>query len=239
MHARPRHLLPITLALLSACSRAPAPVPAPAAHAAPTATPALRAMPAPPPVPAPAPANDWLLPGELGPMTTEAELAARYGKDNLREETLPGAEAEPIPALVLFPDDAGKRLELVLDAQDKDAPIQELRIRGAGNQWHTADGLHPGMTLAELVERNGAPITFYGFDWDYGGTVQDWHGGKLANPQGARLFRRVRLAVREGAGDIARPLGDAGYRSDDPRWPGLDKNLVIDELGISWPGEGD
>lgn len=32
------------------------------------------------------------------------------------------------------------------------------------------------MTLAELVKRNGAPISFYGLDWDYGGSVQDWHG---------------------------------------------------------------
>ncbi|MFT4180250.1 MAG: hypothetical protein QM612_12460 [Thermomonas sp.] len=178
----------------------------------------------------------WELPGTLHPLTTVAELQARFGKDNLGEETFPGPEGiGTYPALVIHPDDPRKRLELVLDADNKDAPIQSLRVSAANTLWHAADGLRPGMSLAELVALNGAPVSFYGLDWDYGGSVQDWHGGKLANTVGARLFHAVTLAPRDATGDAKLPSGDAVFRSDDPKWPGIGKQLVIGELSISWP----
>ena len=139
------------------------------------------------PVPAPAKVEaakpvavpeSWELPGDLGPLTTRLQLDARFGKANVREESFPGAEGiGSYPALVVFPDDPRKRLELVLDADNPDAPIRELRVPSDDSLWHDASGLRTGMTLAELVELNGAPVSFYGLQWDYGGTVQDWHGG--------------------------------------------------------------
>ena len=182
----------------------------------------------------------WELPGDLGPLTTQAQLEARFRKANLREETFDGAEGMgTYPVLVAFPDDPTKRLELLLDADNKDAPIQELRVTGTESKWHDATGLRPGMTLAELVKLNGAPVSFYGLAWDYGGTVQDWHGGKLANAVGTPLFRRVTLAAREGADQDALPQGDATFRSDDPKWVNAGKDMVVGELGISWPHEGE
>ena len=227
--------------LVAACSPAPAPTPAPpAAKPAPVATPAAE-------VPAPLEADtatpvveNWELPGDLGPLTTQAQLEARFGKANLREETFDGAEGMgTYPVLVAFPDDPAKRLELLLDADNKDAPIQELRVTGTESKWHDATGLRPGMTLAELVKLNGAPVSFYGLAWDYGGTVQDWHGGKLANAVGKPLFRRVTLTARTGADDNALPQGDATFRSDDPKWVNAGKDMVVGELGISWPHEGE
>ena len=96
------------------------------------------------------------------------------------------------------------------------------------------------MSLAELVALNGAPVSFYGLAWDYGGTVQDWHGGTLANAVGARVFHRIALRSRPGL-DTADglPQGDAVFRSDDHRWPTLGPDIVVGELGISWPGDGD
>lgn len=230
--------------LLAACSPTPD---APADTAAPASAPA---SPEPPPAPAAAPAVEpapknapaaadatrWELPGTLGPLTTEAELAARFGKNNLREETFPGPEGEgSYPVLAVYPDDPRRRLELVLDADDRDAPIRSLRVSGAGSLWHAASGLRPGMRLAELVELNGAPVSFYGLGWDYGGGVQDWHGGRLANTVGNRLFHAVTLAARDGAVHAALPQGDGVFRSDDPRWPAIGRDLVVGELAISWP----
>lgn len=189
---------------------------------------------------APAEAETWELPGALGPLTTRLELEARFGKTNVREETFTGAEGiGSYPALVVFPDTPRKRLELVLDADDPDAPIRELRVSAVDSLWHDASGLRTGMTLAELVALNGAPVSFYGLQWDYGGTVQDWHGGKLANGVGERLFHRVTLAAREPATGNALPLGDGSYRSDDTKWPSIGKDLVVAEIGISWPNDGD
>jgi hypothetical protein len=181
------------------------------------------------------------LPGSLGPLTTRTELDTRFGKGNVREDTLPGAEGDgTLPVLTVFPNDPRQRLLLVLDAEQPnnlDAPIQELRITDASSRWRDGSGLHPGMSLAELVARNGAPISFYGLDWDYGGSVQDWHGGKLANGVGNALFHRVTLAAGPSAGATKLPTGETVFRSDDPRWPNLGKDLVVGELGISWPGD--
>ena len=224
------------VAALAACQR-DAPPSAPLAIEAPApATPAPPAETASPTVAS----EDWTLPGTLGPLTTRQALEARFGKANVREETFDGAEGiGTYPALVVFPDDPSRRLELVLDAEDKDAPIQEIRVRAPGSRWRDASGLRMGMTLSELVALNGAPISFYGLEWDYGGTVQDWHGGRLANAAGAALFRRVTLGARTGTSPDAVPIGDSVFRSDDARLAGVGDALEVAEFGISWPREGE
>ena len=185
-------------------------------------------------------AEDWSLTGTLGSSTTRLELETRFGKDNVTVETFDGAEGDgSYPALVVFAKDPAKRLELVQDADNPDAPISELRVSEATSQWHDANGLRPGMTLAELVALNGAPISFYGLGWDYGGAVQDWHGGKLANPVDAATFHRVALVARKNAGDAHMPEGDGTFRSDDNQYPAMGKDLVVGEIGISWPHDGE
>jgi len=226
-------------AVVAGCTQTPQPPPA-----APTASPPAPAAATPvPPAIAPVPAavqETWELPGTLGPLTTRLELEQRFGKDNVREETFDGAEGiGTYPALVVFPDDPSRRLELVLDADDKDAPINELRVRGSNSRWHDASGLRPGMALADVVALNAAPVSFYGVAWDYGGVVQDWHGGKLANPVGAPVFRRVVLGPRSDIGEARVPEGDGTFRSDDAKWPGIGKDLVVDEIGISWPDDAE
>ena len=192
------------------------------------------------PEPVAIPPETWELPGTLGPLTTRLELDTRFGKANVREESFPGAEGiGSYPALVVFPDDPRKRLELVLDADNPDAPIRELRVPSANSLWHAASGLRTGITLEELVALNGAPVSFYGLGWDYGGTVQDWHGGRLANGVGETRFHRVTLSSRQGSDDANLPMGDRAFRSDDTDWPAIGKDLVVAEVGISWPNDGD
>lgn len=231
-------------ATLVACERTPPASPPPALPAtAPTAQPATSSPPGAPAEPAPTPTaetEDWVLPGSLGPLTTRLELEARFGEDMLREETFDGPEGDgTYPVLVVFPDDPRKRLELVQDGDNPDAPIQELRVPSKESLWHDTGGVRTGMSLAELVALNGAPVSFYGLDWDYGGVVQDWHGGKLANAVDASTFRRVALVAREEIGDARLPRGDGSFRSDDPRYPTIGTDLLVGELGISWPHEGE
>ena len=183
--------------------------------------------------------EEWVLPGSLQPMTTRLELEARFGKVNVREESYNGPEGGPsYPVLVVFPDVPSKRLELVLDAETPDANISELRISDPTTLWHAANGLRPGMTLAELVALNRAPISFYGLGWDYGGAVRDWHGGTLGKAVEARIFQRVSLAARDGVPDAKLPEGDRSFRSDDSSYATIGKDLVVGQLGISGPRTG-
>ena len=232
-------------AILVACQRTPpAPLP-PAPAPTPPSAPATPVEPDVATEPEPAakpdkPAEDWTLPGNMGPLTTRLELEARFGKANVREEILDGPEGVGSHSvLVVYPGDPDKRLELVQDAENPDAPIIELRISDPASNWHDGNGLRPGMSLAELVTLNGAPVSFYGLSWDYGGVVQDWHGGKLANAVGANVFHRVVLGARKGMANARLPLGDTSFRSDDTRYPKLGEVLVVGELGISWPHEGE
>lgn len=234
-----RCLPAISLALLAACSRTPAPAP----DKTPAATKPVTAE----AIAAPAPAHetvaatrDWELPGTLHPLATQLELEARFGKQNVREELLPGAEGiGSQPVLAVFPEDPRKRLELVLDPDNKDAPITALRVTAADSVWHAASGVHPGMTLAQLAALNTAPVSFYGLAWDYGGTVQNWNGGKLANAVGNPVFHGVVLGAKPGAPNKGLPLGDSIFRSDTPGLAHLGEQLVVTELSISWPHEGE
>ncbi len=168
-----------------------------------------------------------MLPGTLGLSTTKLELETRFGKANVRVETLDGPEGDgDYPVLVVFPDDPRKRLELVQDAENPDAPIVEVRVSDPTTHWRDANGIRPGMTLAELVALNGAPASFCGLAWDYGGAVQDWHGGKLANAVAAATFHRVVLVTRKGAADARVPERDSSFRSDDSHYPTLGSDLM-------------
>ena len=236
-----RTLLTLTaLSLLVACTRTPTPAaadpqPASAATAPAATTPEPESKPEPD-----ASTDTWELPGSLHPLTTQAELEARFGTQNVREETVRGGEGiGNYPILAIFPDEPRKRLELVMDEGNKDSPIRALRVKAQDSVWHAASGVYPGMTLPQLAALNAAPVSFYGLGWDYSGTVQDWHGGKLANAVGNPLFRRVTLAARAGADDANLPQGDATFRSDDPKWSAAGKDLVVGEIGISWPHEGE
>lgn len=236
--------LALLATVLAACQRtppAPTPPPAPSAEPATPIPTITETEPAPEPATEPSEhVEDWVLPGSLGPMTTRLELEARFGKANVREETFDGQEGSGrYPVLVVFPDDPRKRLELVQDADNPDAPIIELRLSDPATQWHASNGLRPGMSLAELVKLNGAPVSFYGVGWDYGGVVQDWRGGKLANAVDSNVFHRVVMTARNGIGDTRLPQGDTSFRSDDTRYPTLGEDLVVGEVGISWPHEGE
>ncbi|TAJ10113.1 hypothetical protein DMA11_19495 [Marinilabiliaceae bacterium JC017] len=56
---------------------------------------------------------------------------------------------------------------------DTEGPIVETSSKSG--RWQ-ARGIKPGTSLAELVKMNNAPIEFYGFGWDYGGTVKLGNG---------------------------------------------------------------
>jgi hypothetical protein len=72
-----------------------------------------------------------------------------------------------------------------------------------------------GRTLAELAARNGAPVGFTGFDWDYGGSCCDWHGGRLEHdpPTGGLTLCPPET---DATADPGYPMGDAQFDSNHP-----------------------
>ena len=179
------------------------------------------------------------LPGSFRADDTLATLQARFGAAQVKVEELGGAEGETAPGLVIFGSDPSRRIEVFMHDMDKRQGIDTLRVSGNTSRWHIDNGIKLGMSLADLVALNGKPITFSGLDWDYGGGIIDWNGGKLAQPENTPIFRSVTLTELGSAGDGDYPMGDNQFRSDDPKFPRQGKLLGVGELSVSFVHKSD
>ncbi len=177
----------------------------------------------------------YVLPGSaFGATTTLASLRRQFGAGNVVATEIDGAEGEVAQGIVLFGDDPTRRAELFMRDAQRMIGVDTVRVSGTASRWHLDSGVRPGMTLAALAKANAAPVSFYGLEWDYGGSVADWHGGKLAPRKEAPVFRSVSLRSIEGARDGSYPLGDATFRSDDRRYPSQGTVLVVGAISVSW-----
>lgn len=199
-----RAWLPLALLALAACGRDD---PAPVAGTAP-------ADPAPvvatPPPAAPAEASTRLDASVVAGNDTLATLQARHGADNAVAGKVPGAEGTEFDGWVLFPGDPTRRVYLYVD--EASGGPGAARVLDRESAWERADGIRMGLTLAELAARNGAPVGFVGFDWDYGGGVTGFNGGKLQDHAGSGA---IVLCPPEGefADMEGYPSGDSEFDS--------------------------
>ena len=71
--------------------------------------------------------------------------------------------------------------EVRIDFRPKDTTkVFRVTIEGKENKFHSETGVKPGMTVDELNSLNRKPIDFYGFGWDFGGSVK-FNNGQLEN----------------------------------------------------------
>lgn len=201
MRSRPLVFL-LCVCLLAACREQAPTTPAAAVPAAPTSEAAKPS--------APPPAIEALTLATL--IRTDDTLVSaqkRLGDANVVARELDGAEGETFPGWMLYPDDPARTVEVFLD--ESGAHPAMLRIRSETSTWTRADGIRIGLTTNELQAMNGKPFEFTGFDWDYGGAITDWHGGKLA--PGERHAGAIRLCPPEETPD-GYPSGDSSFQSD-------------------------
>lgn len=165
----------------------------------------------------PVDANDWLcIPGRrVGPITyhTSAEDLKRiFGERNLIHKKMIEEEGTVTAVRTLiYP---GQKDAVVVGWEDDRQRNRVLFVRIAGKKgarWQTGEGIGIGTTLAELNRINGAPFTFYGFGWDYGGWLIGWGKGKLQRKQPG-----IRLAMADSSAAALKYLGDKEFRSDAP-----------------------
>lgn len=175
-------------------------------------------------------ASDWALPGAFGPGTTREELEREYGPGNVHDLEIAASNGAFYHMLTLFQDDPTRRLQF---AVGPDWRVASISLENAETRWHVG-GLRPGLSLAELVACNGAPLSFPGFGTRGSSYLEDWNGGRLTAAPGALYQLLVRLAPRPGAG-TAVPANGAPLRSDDPAHPGLGDAVVVEALILRFP----
>lgn len=160
---------------------------------------------------------------------TAEDLQALFGED-ATVGMAAGGEGTQIPALILWPRDSERRIE-VLFADDARTQITNVRIFD-GSRWQIG-GLSAGSTLAQANAANGRPFELFGFEWDYSGTVTDLKGGVLADIGGCRAIMSLGPKAETSLPDGV--LGDVTLMSDDNRLPG--DGIAIWELGLYFPEE--
>lgn len=180
----------------------------------------------------------WILPGDFSPDTKLQDLQHRFGAGNVKVEEIPGAEGGSFRGVLLFPDDPSRRATVYFQDPQNLLGLAMVSIDEDQSQWKLASGIGIGAPLSEVRRINGKPFTFTGFGWDYGGTIIDWHGGKLVPASDEAVFARVQLRMPQGdMGGKAYPQGDSRFSSDDPRWKDL--GITVGGLSVSFPGEDD
>lgn len=171
--------------------------------------------------------------GVFGKDSSHVRLEQVFGKDNVTFETVPGAEGSEEKASVVFGKDTKRRIEVIWYDEPNRTRPSSISV-APQSTWRTAQGIGIGMGLAEVERINGKAFTLSGFDWDYGGYVNDWKGGTLAKPAGG-----CNLMVRFGIGDDA-PKKPALAVSGDKKFASTNPNMravkpAIYYIGISYP----
>jgi len=137
-------------------------------------------------------AGDWMQGGDPTEITCwgigDIELEDSYdilvekaGLDNIKQDSLfKEGDFERVITRV-WP---GTNKEIIVHWKEKQAPlasIDMLELRDSASVYHFVNGIKIGSTLEELIKENGgAEFSFYGFGWDYGGTISDFNSGKLS-----------------------------------------------------------
>jgi hypothetical protein len=178
--------------------------------------------------------STWQLPGLLRARYGIEELRTLFGSANVEEASLVGAEGEENQGVLLFAKELERRAQVFLLEEGPHKRLSTLLIQGEKSLWQ-AGGVRLGMSLGELVRLNGAPISYSGFDWDYGGTILDWHKGHLDKAlQQAMATEEGQVFIRLGYEGKARtyPMGDRKFQSDDKRFAKLLGQIRVVELGV-------
>lgn len=189
---------------------------------------ALLAMPA-----AAAPARPAAQPltcaAPVGLKDTAAVLKRRFGKA-ATVATLPGPEGTTLRAVVLWPREPARRLEVTY-WDEAMTQLSGVTLGGGARRW-SVGGVHLGDSLQRVQALNGKPFQLGGFEWDYGGYLQDAKGGKLGLlPGGCRIS--VRFGLQAGGAAAQSILGDVTLQSTDKAV--LAARPVVTDLSIGWP----
>lgn len=149
--------------------------------------------------------------GAITRETSEDDLKLIYGARNVARESWYIGEGQYRKATVLF---KGTHDEIwVLWQGDDYGVVERVALQGTG--WRTSEGLRVATPIGALNEMNGRAFDFYGWEWDYGGTVKDWNGGALSRFDDKLIVRLTRnFDTNWGKSFEDAVVGDQTVRSD-------------------------
>ncbi|MFM2337453.1 MAG: hypothetical protein RL115_646 [Bacteroidota bacterium] len=169
----------------------------------------------------------------LVPLDATYETILRtFGKERVTEEEMyraPDSDEKVMKTII----NKNKIDEIIIQWDDSlfHKKIISIEAYRENHPYKTATGIRYGTTLAELVNINGAKISFSGFGWDFGGLLSDFHGGKLAYKDGKpNITYGVDIRVTQQYDEI---MGDQMIDTDMPKAKKFLQNIIVNKIDLS------
>lgn len=156
----------------------------------------------------------------------EASLIKLYGKENVKYDTIWGAEGFFSMGTILKTEVASHieitwmndslRTDVISVTQVSDSDWYGDTL--ARSVWKSSTGVCVGMSIETLQKINGRVFRFSGFGWDYAGGVLSWNGGTLEGKGIAVQLSEGPIPASVKVTDEERNsvLGDVEVQSDNP-----------------------
>ena len=183
------------------------------------------------------PQSEWLaIPNQkVGKITSdmkEADIIEAYGQESVKRDSLHVGEGFYIQSTVVFPD-TPKELRIAWEEDKTFEKIARIIVRQENAPWHTPEGLKIGSSLQEVIDLNGTHFNFWGFDWDYAGSVSSWEGGNFdGKGLGVRLNYQVDFEELDSKA-VEAVIGDREVSSNEPILKEM--QVVVSELFFYFP----
>jgi hypothetical protein len=111
--------------------------------------------------------------------TSEADLVARFGAQDVVTAPVIGMDDGPTDGTVLFPSRPDSRLEIVWQDKETRRTPAWIAARELAGRWRAQNGITIGTDLRHLERANGGAFRLAGFQTEAQGRVISWGAGRL------------------------------------------------------------
>lgn len=152
--------------------------------------------------------------GPFAKDSSRAKLVTAFGAANVTDETIDGAEGATEQATVLFAKDPRRRVAVIWSDEKAKAKPASIMVKSP-SAWAGPEGIQIGMTLSDIVQRNGEPLKINGFEWDYGGYAVNLKGRLATLPGGCGVMLRFSPGIDISGKTFRSIIGEKQIRSDN------------------------
>ncbi len=146
-------------------------------------------------------AKDLQFAEDLLQFDSHQQLVQVFGAGNVRKDVFIQASGKQQPCTVIFPQSPYEAVFIWNDGNNM-RQLDQVRVGGnphtkssqrysnsvSQNRWVSRQGVYPTMTLDQLVSRNEAPVSFYGWGAENSGMLSSNTSGKLDLSQMSFVF---------------------------------------------------
>lgn len=192
--------------------------------------------------------NDWLIvpgkrAGPITPKTTRADLSRLFGAGNVEDGEIISSDGGREAGTVVFRNQPEAALGILWLDDEADSRIRTIIFCNGSDgtekcRWHTEDAISFGTDLKTLERLNGRKFKLNGFDWEYGGLITSWEGGRLDRLSVACGRVTVRIDPKPGPPSDARQNLIEQVEEDDEFWSSNAAmqalNPAVDHMSMSF-----